>query len=142
MIKKLIILYQSICLVLATLLLILYTIKYSFEWVVVIAMLLNVFIGYAIFKYHSKNDSNLFILSQAIQIFGIGVYGIYFFMHSALFIGPVFFYESEILGVNFDYALPEYAFKYIKENYTIGISINLLPIAIIYWIEKFDKEKA
>lgn len=142
MIKKLIILYQSICLVLATLLLLLYTIKYSFEWVVVIAMLLNVFIGYAIFKYHSKNDSNLFILSQAIQIFGIGVYGIYFFMHSALFIGPVFFYESEILGVNFDYALPEYAFKYIKENYTIGISINLLPIAIIYWIEKCDKEKA
>ena len=136
MVKNIIIVYQVLLTIMATVLLINYSIDNSIEMVSVLGLVFNVIIFIASYRYFRLNRKNLFIVIQMLQVFGFGVYGVYFYLHQALFVGPVFIVEGGKLGLEISGAFPEYAFKYIEGMDDVIFSINIIPILIIYLIEK------
>ncbi len=133
-----ILIYQTVFALIGTLLLFISLFSLEFIPVCIIGIGFNIVVLVSCYIFYKKNEYNLFLVCQYVQVLGIAAFGVSFYLHPCLFFGPYIHISKEI-NIGITATLPQYSFLMDNRLKDIMLTINLSPVIIIYMLEKHFK---
>ncbi len=136
-IKISIILFQLIGVGIGSCLLVYCLISNQYILASIVALLFHILIIKACFDFFKKEKTRLMLVVQYLQILGVAIGGFYMYFHPSFFLGAAITFIDGKIGIEGNLSLPEYALLYVNDSDEFLLSINIIPVVIVYLLEKY-----